>query len=346
MSAAVTLAFAAGLLATVNPCGFALLPAFLSFYLGADEGRERSLASRLSQGFLVGLVLSGTFGAVFVLSGLIVSAGLRSFLEVVPWVALAVGAGLVLLGLAMVAGRQVSLIRTSVVDRYGNPRAGYAGVGSFGAAYALASLSCTLPIFLIVVSQALAVADPVRMLGVFGAYAAGSATVLVALSVSAALAKGALARALRSVLPAVNRIAGALLVASGVYLFLYWLPPLMSGDPAASADGWAARASKEVSSNLANFFSANIGKFAILLAALALAGIVLGVLRVRGRAGSTLGDQDGARHDADGDAPLPNRLAIATMTDERGEDSSRVPAPAGQPAGSRETGGDESDCAC
>ena len=39
MSAAVTLAFGAGLLATVNPCGFALLPGFLSFYLGGSEGK-------------------------------------------------------------------------------------------------------------------------------------------------------------------------------------------------------------------------------------------------------------------------------------------------------------------
>ena len=28
------LAFAAGLVATINPCGFAMLPAYLSFFLG------------------------------------------------------------------------------------------------------------------------------------------------------------------------------------------------------------------------------------------------------------------------------------------------------------------------
>jgi len=31
------LALVAGALASVNPCGFPLLPAFLSFYVGADE---------------------------------------------------------------------------------------------------------------------------------------------------------------------------------------------------------------------------------------------------------------------------------------------------------------------
>jgi cytochrome c biogenesis protein CcdA len=38
-SVPITLALVAGGLAVVNPCGFPLLPAFLSFYLGADEAR-------------------------------------------------------------------------------------------------------------------------------------------------------------------------------------------------------------------------------------------------------------------------------------------------------------------
>ena len=35
----IALALVAGGLATVNPCGFALLPALLSFYVGAEEER-------------------------------------------------------------------------------------------------------------------------------------------------------------------------------------------------------------------------------------------------------------------------------------------------------------------
>src|SRR6266498_2748861 len=37
LGAAGGVAFTAGLLATVNPCGFAMLPAFLSFYVGTAE---------------------------------------------------------------------------------------------------------------------------------------------------------------------------------------------------------------------------------------------------------------------------------------------------------------------
>ncbi len=99
----------------------------------------------------------------------------------------------------------------------------------FGAAYAIASLSCTLAVLLAVVGQALASADVLAVVAVFAAYAAGAASVLVLLAVSAALASGALARAVRRALPFVGRLSGAVLVISGVYLVAYWLPQL-AGD--------------------------------------------------------------------------------------------------------------------
>jgi hypothetical protein len=47
----IAIALVAGGLAAVNPCGFPLLPAFLSYYIGADEqslpaARSRPTASR------------------------------------------------------------------------------------------------------------------------------------------------------------------------------------------------------------------------------------------------------------------------------------------------------------
>lgn len=275
MSAAVSFAFGAGLLATVNPCGFALLPSFLGFYLGADEGQlsESGWLSRAIQGFSVGLVLSAAFSAVFIFTGLVVSAGLRSIISAVPWFAVAIGAALTLLGLSMLAGRHVGLWSASRVAVRGGP-GGYRRVAAFGATYAVASLSCTLGVFLVVVAQALAVGSVPQLLAVFAAYAAGSASLLIAISVSAALAKGALVRTVRRVAPAFNRAAGALLVASGVYLVLYWLPSLGSGG-AGFSDSWAARATRRLSADLATFFSGHTSVFAIVLAALVIAGLAL-----------------------------------------------------------------------
>ncbi len=277
MSTAVSFAFAAGLLATVNPCGFTMLPSFLTFYLGAHEqDGDRSLVARVRQGLTVGAVLSLAFGAVFVVVGLLVTAGLRTVIEIVPWVAVGVAFTLLAVGAAMLAGRHVGLTSASRVTVRTGERGGHRRVALFGVTYALASLSCTLAVFLVVVGQALAVADPLQLVAVFAAYAAGSASLLIALSLSAALAKGALARGVRRLLPVINRVSGGLLVASGVYLLLYWVPSLTGGAPA--VDSAAARATTRISATLADFFSVNAELFAALLGALALlAAVVVGV---------------------------------------------------------------------
>ncbi len=280
MTTSIGFAFAAGLLATVNPCGFAMLPSFLSLYLGErDTDSSRGMPGRIGHGFLVGLVLSAAFGGVFILAGLLVSAGLRSFLSVVPWLATAIGGGLLIVGLAMVAGRHVGLTaagRVGVRQQAG----GLERVAIFGLTYAVASLSCTLAIFLVVVGQATAAGDPLELLAVFGAYAAGSASLLIALSMSAALAKGTLERGLRRLLPVVSRVSGVLLAASGAYLLLYWLPALGGGRP--SSDSWAAGISDSASSWLAEFFRTNVTTFAVALAVLSVLG--LGLLASRRRA--------------------------------------------------------------
>ena len=51
----VGLAFGAGMIAAVNPCGFAMLPAYLSLYLGAEESDfgKRSSWARLLRALLL-----------------------------------------------------------------------------------------------------------------------------------------------------------------------------------------------------------------------------------------------------------------------------------------------------
>jgi cytochrome c-type biogenesis protein len=272
VSAAATFAFGAGLLATVNPCGFAMLPGFLSLYLGSEDTGERSALARGAQGFRVGLALTGGFASVFVVAGLILSIGLRSFVHVIPWVAVVIAVALVLVGMAMVFGGHVGLTAASRVRVDGRSAEGCGRVVLFGASYAVASLSCTLAVFLIVVGQAVAAANPIRVLAVFGAYAAGSATVLVALSLSVALAKAAVARTVRWLAPVVSRLTGVLLTASGVYLVIYWLPTL-NGD--SSYTPGVVRFTERLSATLESFFAAHTGLFVGVFGALIVLGCIL-----------------------------------------------------------------------
>ncbi|MDP7261878.1 MAG: hypothetical protein QF676_04695, partial [Dehalococcoidia bacterium] len=85
-------AFAAGMVAAVNPCGFVMLPAFLTMYLtdqqgDAEDGRSTRCFSR---SLLKALYVSAALGAGFVLLfggvGLAISSGARSFISIFPWV--------------------------------------------------------------------------------------------------------------------------------------------------------------------------------------------------------------------------------------------------------------------
>ena len=111
----------------------------------------------------------------------------------------------------------------------------------FGAAYAVCSLGCTLPIFVALVGASLATSSVLEGAIVFVAYGVGMATMLVALSLGAALARDGLAKRLKRLLPYMQRIASGLLLVAGAYLTYYWArviwasPSSLGGDPLVGA---------------------------------------------------------------------------------------------------------------
>lgn len=235
MGGLLALAFGAGMLAPVNPCGFAVLPAFLAYAVDAGARRDaRGVPGRLADGLRAGVALTLGFAGTFTAIGLVLALGLRSLVGVVPWLAAAVGGILLVFGLAMLAGWRPSLRLPTRRTR--TPRQGPVGMVAFGAGYAVASASCTLAVLLAVITQALASTSLSGMLLVFGAYAAGSATLLLTLALFAAFASGLIHRFLRRLLPQMHRIAGVVLALSGGYLLVYWLPQLLGdGRPGGTA---------------------------------------------------------------------------------------------------------------
>jgi cytochrome c-type biogenesis protein len=214
------LALVAGALASVNPCGFPLLPAFLSFYVGAKEEDLPRAPARVGQGLLVGLLVSAGFLAVFALVGVPIAYGVTQLTSAIPWAGLGIGILMVTAAGAGLAGRTLYLSpkRPLWVRRRRRP----ATVVWFGAAYAVCSLGCTLPIFVALVGASLATASVMEGTIVFGAYGLGMATMLMALSLGAALARDGLARRLKRLLPHMQRVASGLLLIAGAYLTYYW----------------------------------------------------------------------------------------------------------------------------
>jgi cytochrome c biogenesis protein CcdA len=216
------LAFGAGLVATVNPCGFALLPSFISYYLGTDD-RSRGA----SDGLVVGLVLTAGFLLVFASVGFAFSLGARAVVRFLPWATVAIGVILMALGAWLLSGRHLALRLPGLRRAPEGP--GYRSIFAFGMAYAVGSLSCTLPVFLVVIGAGLAAGSALGTLGVFTAYGLGMATILMLLCLGTAGFRGLLVRKTRRVMPYIGRLSGGLLLLSGAYVTYYWAS-LLSGN--------------------------------------------------------------------------------------------------------------------
>lgn len=265
-------AFAAGMVATINPCGFAMLPAYLSYFLGIDDP-SRDARSGVVRALAVGAAVSAGFLLVFFLLGIPFTEFARSIQGRLPWVTSAIGVALVVLGIAMLRGFE-PMINLPKMER---------GTGSrelptmflFGVSYAVSSLSCTIPIFLSLVASTFTRDSFVQGLASFVAYGAGMALVLMALTLAIALARQGLVRTVRRALPYVNRISGGLLIFAGGYLAYYgWYEHQVletgkdPGGPAATVSQWNDSLRQWITDNDAR----RIGL--VLLAAILLALIV------------------------------------------------------------------------
>jgi cytochrome c biogenesis protein CcdA len=221
-------AFGAGMVSTVNPCGFAMLPAYLALYLGtgAEGFYHRSALARAGRAVWVALVMTLGFVLLFGAIGSIVTIGGRLVVTAMPWLGLLIGVGLLLFGVWMLTGRSLSAgIFHRLAERIGDPRDVSArGFFLYGIAFGTASLSCTLPIFLTVVGSAVASQEALTNLGQFAGYALGMGTVVLALTLTAALVKeGLLVRHVRRIMPYVHPVSAWLLVLAGGYIVYYWL---------------------------------------------------------------------------------------------------------------------------
>lgn len=212
------LAFVAGGLATVNPCGFSLLPALLSFYIGGsgDQATGGTVLDALRVGAAVAVGVMG----VFLVVGVPITLGASQVVQAVPWAGVATGATLLVAGIVTLSGRHLSLaIRSPVTSA---PNGQSRGMFAFGVAYGIASLGCTLPIFLSVIGASLATRGSGAALLVVGSYAAGMLAVVMALSLAAAFAREGLASQMKNLVPRMHRLGGVLLTIAGIYLTYYW----------------------------------------------------------------------------------------------------------------------------
>jgi cytochrome c biogenesis protein CcdA len=222
----VGLAFAAGLVAALNPCGFAMLPAYLLLVVRGQPHADTSGPST-AVGRAIGRALAATVGmalgfmVVFGSFGALTISAASTVQRYLPYGTVVIGLILIALGGWLLTGRELTAFTPRPLGPRWAPTARLWSMFGYGVTYAIASLSCTIGPFLAVTAAGLRSGSVLTGVSIYLAYVGGLTLVVGALALATATASSAVAERLRRIVPFVNRISGALLVLVGLYVAYY-----------------------------------------------------------------------------------------------------------------------------
>jgi cytochrome c-type biogenesis protein len=254
---ALSLAILAGALAAFNPCGFALLPAYLvSLVVDREIRQSKSELYRRALKFTSAMTLG--FIAVFGSFATLISPFTGSISRYLPILTELVG----LVLLARVWSPNIA------------PTNAWRTQIGYGVTFALASLSCTIGPFLAITATAVQTKNVLKVIILFSTYALGMGIVVLILALLVATAQNTWIKRIRNSQKLIGRIGGVLLIAVGLYEAWYgWyeIRILRGGNSADPVINFAIRIQSQITS-----WVANLGSVTILLggavAALGLAG--------------------------------------------------------------------------
>ena len=219
----VDLAFplAAGLIAAFNPCGFAMLPAYLSYFLGLESDNDDNREVGILNGLKVSLTLSLGFVFVFAIIGILTNTIISeaSIEKQAGYITLGIGITLVLLGVAMVAGYHPVLKIPRI--QMGTSNRELPSIFLFGISYAFVSIGCSAPIFFLTVGGSFSRDGIVNGSAVFISYALGMSIVITVLTIGISIARSSITEKYKSIMKYLNPISGIFLSISGFFLSAY-----------------------------------------------------------------------------------------------------------------------------
>lgn len=210
--------FMLGVLAAVNPCGFALLPNYLLYFLGAEPGATARQAP-LREAIRVGMSVSSGFLAVFVVVGVVSRLFTQWIEQNAKYAALVIGVAIIATGVRMLSGWKPRLFSpqgVSTVDRT------WPSMFLYGVVYAVASIGCTIGFLTTAVFGSFSVHGVASGVVSVVLYGLGMSLLVTALTVTLAVARQGLLASLRRVLPVVNTLSALFMIATGAYLAWYW----------------------------------------------------------------------------------------------------------------------------
>jgi len=275
-------AFGAGMLATVNPCGFVMLPTYLLYFLGVEAGTAEGQRAGLRRALLVSGAVTLGFFLVFLIIGLVTRWGFTWISEEASgWLSIVIGVLLVVLGIVTLFGVHLPIF-TPRMNAGGRDRS-LRSMFLYGISYAVASIGCTLPTFTGAVLGQVKSKGFVSGVLSIAMYGLGMGLVLSALTVSLAFARTGLLRRLRAVMMHIDLVSGIVLLLAGAYLMLYgWTSLDLDRE-----SGIVVQV-EEWQSDIANWVADHRGTLGLVLSGITIAAIAVGFSRRdRGSTSST-----------------------------------------------------------
>ena len=221
-------AFGAGMIAAVNPCGFVMLPSYVAVYLLSEKDSPSGMTIRLIRALKVTISMTLGFVIVFGLIGSLVSFGLRSVIgSLLPWFGMGIGialiaiSGLLLFGFNQFRYSSLPFRLSSMFTIFQTDT--IRGYFFFGVSYALVSVGCALPIFMVVVTSTFAGQSIFGILMSYINYSLGMGTIIFMVTIITALLRKSLAFSGNLLGSFLNKATVVLLLVAGIYLVFYWL---------------------------------------------------------------------------------------------------------------------------
>jgi cytochrome c biogenesis protein CcdA len=219
-------AYAAGMVAAVNPCGILLVPSLVAYYLGSKEAPLLGWSERAVRALALGGAATLGFVVLFAVVGGILGGGGMALGRYFPYAGLGIGIVFTLLGFWMIlTNGTLGVAAASRAMGIAHPQGDARSMFVFGIGYGVASLACTLPVFLVVVGTAFLAGGLLEAATYFVSYALGMGTMLTAVIVGAAFFRSAVTRGLHRIVPHIHGVAASLLLAAGIFIVAYWLSP-------------------------------------------------------------------------------------------------------------------------
>ncbi|KAF0996421.1 hypothetical protein BJQ97_03111 [Geobacillus sp. TFV-3] len=160
MDVSMGIVFSAGVVAALNPCGVALLPAFIVYLMGGEE-------AHWTKGVQAGIMMTLGFLSIFLPIGLLMSLFQGVIGRYLSAAVTMMGLLLILAGIWMWLGREFRMANPFRVKKGSHPAWSFY---LYGIAYAITSLGCTLPMFFLTVASALLAGDLAGGMTRFAAY--------------------------------------------------------------------------------------------------------------------------------------------------------------------------------